>query len=124
MPGWSEQQKQEVRDATVKVVLAIRSAYLDSGASILTHWDQLQDRMRAAARTTASVEEWYTALVRSLQLATLTKASSSSVVELVALVGDNRRSFLDLIEAEFGYMIARARVTLERRRAEYQGSPA
>lgn len=116
MPGWNEQQKSAVRDAVVRVVLAVRSAYLDSGASILTHWDQIQDRMRAAARTTASVEEWYTALVRSLQLATLAKASSSEVVELVNLVGENRRAFLDLIEAEYGYVIAKARVSLERRR--------
>lgn len=120
MPAWNEQRKLEVRDVAVGVVLAIRSAYLDSGASILTHWDQIQDRMRAAARTSSSVEEWYTGLVRSLQLATLTKASSSEVIGLVEIVGADRRAFLDLIEAEFGYIIAKARVTLERRRAAYQ----
>lgn len=106
------------RELLVTVLLEVRAAYLDAGGKVLTHWDQIQDRLRGAARTSESVEQWYTALARSLQLSTLTRAGSSSVVELVEAVGMDRDAFLRMIEEEHGYLIALARVTLERRKGE------
>ncbi len=66
-----EQAKERLRTLTVEVLLCYRAAYLKAGASPLKHWDQLQDRMRSAARRSQTPEEWATALSRGLQLPSL-----------------------------------------------------
>jgi hypothetical protein len=104
---------------TVEVLLALRAAYLRTGqANALKHWDILQNRARAAARTTASPEEWATKLQRDLQIASLSSSASSVVVELVHEVTERnaRGEWLDLIEREHGYLIALARLTAEKRK--------
>lgn len=101
---------------TVLVLLDLRAAYLAAGASPLKHWDQILDRMRAATRTTSSVEEWHTAISRSLQLGSPSKAASSALLELVQTVGPFRGAWLDLVERESGLLMAMCRLEAERRK--------
>lgn len=112
----SDETKEEWRAQTVAVLLDLRAAYLANGASALKHWDQMLDRMRAAARTSASVEEWHTSMMRSLQLGAPSSGASSMLTTLVALVGPYRSEWLDLIEREHGLLLAMARLEAERRR--------
>lgn len=101
---------------TAGALLDLRSAYLKAGASPLKHWDQILDRMRAAARTSASVEEWHTSMCRSLQLGAPSSSASSALAELRATVGSARGSWLDMIDREHGLLMAMARLEAERRK--------
>lgn len=104
------------RVMTAMVLLDVRSAYLKAGASPLKHWDQILDRMRAAARTSGSVEEWHTSMCRSLQLGATSNSASSLLVELRTHVGSARGAWLDMIEREHGLLMAMARLEAERRK--------
>lgn len=114
-----EQTKEKLREATVAMVLAFRREFLANGGSPLKQWDQIGDRMRAAARTCSSPEEWATAIFRSLQLGSPSKDSSHSLASLAATVRESKcpREWLDLIEREHGYIVASARLEAEKRKA-------
>ena len=114
----NEETKEAWRNLLVLVLLDLRAAYLAAGASPLKHWDQLLDRMRASSRTSSSVEEWHTSMCRSLQLGAPSSAASSTLSELVLTVGPYRSELLDLVEREHGYLMAKARLEAERRKAE------
>lgn len=106
-----------IRSATVAVILELRAAYLANGANALKHWQQLQDRVRMAARTSASVPDWITTMVRSLQLPGPTSSLSSAILALseeVACIPDPE--FLDLVESEYAYLFALARAEADDRR--------
>lgn len=111
-----ETTREAVRHLTVFALLDLRTAYLANGASPLKHWDQILDRMRAAARTSASVAEWHSAMLRGLQLGAPTSAACSGLSELQSTVGAASGDFLDLIEREHGLLLAMARLEAERRR--------
>lgn len=112
----TEETKEAWRGLLVLVLLDLRAAYLADGGNVLRHWDQLLDRMRAAARTSSSMEEWHTSMCRSLQLGAPSSAASSTLSELVATVGIYRSEALDLVEREHGYLMAKARLEAERRK--------
>ena len=118
MARLTEEAKEHLRERTIDALLAIRREYLSSGqANPLKHWDQLQDRMRAAARTTSSAEEWTTAVMRGLQLSAPSKSSSGSLGALVAAVRKHGASpWLEIVEREHGYLIASARLQADKKR--------
>jgi len=114
-----EDMKERLRTLTVEVLLDARAAYLAGGANPLSHWDQLQARARSAARTSTCPEEWITGIRRRLALKEApTLAGSRSARELADRVRDGRcaREWLDLVEAEHGYLIAVAQGIAEERR--------
>lgn len=107
-----------LRQRTVAVLLDARAAYLAAGASPLKHWDQLADRMRAAARTSTTVAEWATSLRRGLQLGAGNSSSSKALVELadeVQALGAEH-AWLDMLEREHAFLIALARLEAEDRK--------
>lgn len=113
-----EKRSDELRQATVRLVLDVRREYLMCGASPLKAWDQIGDRMRAATRQSTGPEEWATRLCRSLQLGQPSSSTSHSMAALSVLLPDRRArgDWLDLIEREHAYVIALARLEAERRR--------
>ena len=114
-----DDEKERLRTLTVEVLLELRSAYLRTpGCNVLKHWDQMQDRMRAAARASASPEEWLTTMTRTLQLGAPQAGSSRCFRDLADFVRDKggAREWLDLLEREFGYLIAVARGVAEQRK--------
>lgn len=110
---------QQLREATVSVILEVRRAYLANGASPLKHWEQIHGRVRSAARTTTSVEEWTTRLLRSLGIQSPGKSLSSEMVRLQHTVDEfgGPRAWLDLVGREHAYMMAMARIDAENRKA-------
>jgi hypothetical protein len=116
----SKERKERLRNETVDLLLEMRAAYLAGGSpNVLHHWDIMQSRMRIAARSTSSVEEWATSMSRALQLQA---PSVSYSVSLRALADDVRevraaRDFLQLVEDEYGYLMALARGIAEQRKA-------
>lgn len=116
----NEEQKENLRNRTVEVLLNVRAAYLaTSGANVLKHWDMLQDRMRAAARVTSSPEEWATDLARSLRLGSPSSHYSEALRSLADDVRERKasREWLQLIEDEWGYLMAMTRSVAEQRKA-------
>ena len=115
----SEQVKELLRSRTVELLLELRAAYLASpSANSLKHWDILTERLRAAARTTASPEEWATKMRRDLNLSGPNSSGSKALVELVHEVTERnaRREWLDLVEKEAGYIMALTKLSAEKRK--------
>ena len=120
----SEEQRERLVGATVRVVLAVRRDYLSSpGSNVLKHWDQIQARMLGAARTATSVGEWFTLLVRRLQIQAPSRELAAAEAALRAEVAAvPLAAWLVLVETEYGDIIARARLESERRREEAAAS--
>lgn len=115
----NDEQKETLRNLTVELLLDLRAAYLQTpGCNVLKHWTTLQDRMRSAARTCESPEEWVTTMIRTLQLHAATESSSRSSRDLADAVRElgAAHAWLDLVEREFGYLIASARGLADQRK--------
>ena len=100
----NEEQKGKPKKQDRRSVACLRSAYFRTASpNVLKHWDMLQDRMRAAARTTTSPEEWVTEIARRWQLGAQLDCSTA----LRALADEVRergasREWLDMVEAGTG----------------------
>lgn len=105
-----------VREETVSLIMAMRSEYLQAGASPLKHWDQLQDRMRAAARQSANVPQFVTSMSRSLSLGAPSNDRSLVIDSLTILVGEESSKWLDLVEEEHSYLMALCRLEAQQRK--------
>lgn len=120
-----EEKREALRTRTVNVLLGLRAQYLADGGSPMKHWQQIHDRMRMAAATTASVPEWVTEMQRALQISTPNSKLSTSILELATeceTIADP--DFLDLIEEEHGYIMALARAEAEDRKEQRtKGAP-
>lgn len=112
---------EEIRSALVALIMDVRREYLASpGCSPLKHWDQIQERLRAAARVSEGPEDLVTRLRSGLSLAAPSSSSSRALRRLVELVGPERRGrseLLRMIDREHSYVMALARLEAERRRA-------
>jgi hypothetical protein len=115
-----EATKEKLRTQTVELLLVVRAAYLADGGNPLKHWDQIQDRMRSAARRAQTPEEWATLLCKGLQLPVLSGKASKVLVDLVAMVAERgcAMEWLDLIEREYGLLMALTRLCAEQRRED------
>ena len=110
----------QVRQATVRLLHALRNEFLRDGANSLKHWEQIHDRMRAAARMTTTVPEWVTHVQRGLGLAGASAAFSARTRDLSVAVGTAHQEFLDLVEREHGYLMALTRLAADEARRERQ----
>jgi hypothetical protein len=109
--------RKRLHDVTVEMLLEMRAAYLAAGANPLKHWDQLQDRLRSSARTSAGVAEWSTAMARALRLPAPNSRYSDALVALDNAVDDvGTAEWLAMLDAEWGLLIALARACAERRK--------
>lgn len=114
-----EGTKGKLRDLTVGLLLEIRAEYLANGASPLKHWDQLQERFRAASMSSATCEEWVTSLVRWCRLGAPSKSRSLATIQLDEAVRGQRIAgqWLDMMERDYGLIFAMARSEAEERKA-------
>ena len=102
--------------ALVRWVLAARAEFLAQGASSLSHWEQIETRMRAAAKMTTTASEWATRTLRGLRIVGGNRSLSLATAHLVATVSDRPGALLDLIDRESAYVLALARIEAERRK--------
>lgn len=121
-PRLTDTQRTVLQTLTMHVLLELRALFLASGASPLSHWDQIESRLQASTRTSASVEEWLTSMKRGLRLVTTSSSLSSAAVRLadeVALLGPRGALvWLDMVSREVGYLMAITRLEAEDRRAQ------
>lgn len=113
-----EQEKERLRTLTVEVLLTVRAAYLAEGNNALKHWTRITDRMRGACRTSENPEEWYSTILRTLQIQSAPSlASSRCLLELADYVRERgcAEDWLDLIEREWGLVIAIMRDAAEKK---------
>ena len=120
MAKLDEKQKERLRTATVEVLLELRRAYLSTDAgrkNYRKNWEVLIARARSAAKTTESPAEWFTCMLRKLQIPTVSLGNSSCSIDLVQAVTemDCRTAWLDLVEQEYGLLFALARDVAEKR---------
>lgn len=104
----------------VEWLLALRAEYLASGANAVTHWEHLQTRPLAAARTCGTIDEWITTTRRKLQLTAPSKDSSRCSVALCSEVKDQGwrdTEVLRLVERRIALIVAEARAEAEERKA-------
>lgn len=114
-----ETARERLRNLTVEVLLEIRAAHLRTGsANVLRHWDQLQDRVRAASRVSTNVESFATELARSMRVDAPSVAHATAVRQLADEVRDRAcaREWLDLVDEEWGYLMALARSIADARK--------
>ena len=102
----------------VSLVLGVRAQYLAAyPRAALKHWDQIQDRLRAAARTSGNLSELTTSLLRMLGLSAPSKSTSSAVIELQEIGEDFKgHRIMSWIESNFALVVARSRLEAERRK--------
>ena len=109
----------KLRTLTVEALLEMRKAYLGSpGASALKNWDMLQSRMKIAARTAATPEQWATTMLRGLNVIAAPSVSNSAcLVELCGEVHelDCFRQWKQMLNSEWGLLIAKCRLIAEQR---------
>lgn len=109
-----------IKQLLVEWLLALRAEYLSHGANAITHWEHLQSRPLAAARTCGTLDEWITTTRRKLQLPAPSKDSSRCSVALISEVQDQGwrdTDVLRLVERRIALLIAEARAEAEERKA-------
>lgn len=113
-------QRKQLETAIVEMLLEIRSDYLHEvgGRPAMDYWEQLQNRMRSAARTTQTASEWVTLVARRMRIPSLGKRACQALVELVRLCdeSDAHIDALDMVERDSGLLVALARLTVEQRK--------
>jgi len=115
-----DNQKKRLETLAVELALALRSAYLSEqgGRPPMNYWEQMENRMRAAARQTASASEWASLMQRRLQIGNLPKGASSALIDLVRFCDEHQAhtEFLDLVERDHGLLVALTRQIVEERK--------
>ncbi len=73
--------------ALVEMIVVLRDAFLRScnGRPPMSYWDQIQTRVRGAARTSATAAEWVTAAQRGLRLGAPSSSDCLAINRLVAI---------------------------------------
>jgi hypothetical protein len=119
MAKLSEVQLEQLRTKTVELLLELRRLYLRSPqANMLKHWEILQNRMLSAARRAANPDEWVTSMLRGMQIPSVSSACSAAIVSLGGAVREAgaAREWLDMVEREYGLLLAMARLAAEQAR--------
>lgn len=107
-------------ELVVEWLLALRAEYLTAGANAMTHWEHLQTRPQAAARTQGTLAEWIDATRRGLRLGAPTRDSSTCSLALLREARDQGwadATALGWIERRMSLVIARARERADERKA-------
>ena len=107
-------------------MLAVRHAYLsgdltpaERSTRARKHWDQIQERMRASARSSRAVPEFVTSLARGLRIEAPDSYLSGAQVELARLAAERGAPKLfRLIDSEYSYIMALARLRADQLREE------
>lgn len=112
------------RQATIKLLGALRSQYLKTpSCSPLKHWEQLATRSRAAARTSAGLEEWLTSMCRTLQIDTPDSWVSGAALALQSHLASQRDvdEWLEMVDRENGFLMATLRAEADERKVIVKG---
>lgn len=116
-----EKQKKALETITVEFVLSLRSEYLreQDGRPPMNYYEQLQNRMRGAARQTSSASEWASLMQRRLQIGSLSKDASRALIDLVRFCDEHQAhgDFLTAIDRDHALLIALVQLIVEERKA-------
>ena len=113
-----EKQRETLRTKTVEYLLCMRAQHLAAGGSPLKHWETIPNRVLSAARRSATVEEWGTAVAKGLQVTAPSSSTSSAFLDLANTVRDlgAAAEWFALLESEIGFLMAMTRKIAEERR--------
>jgi len=92
-------------------VLAVRET------SGLRMWDQMQSRLRVAAKLSRTTEEFATTLQRGMR-SEMRKALSSAICDFVDQAGTEHRAVLHMVDREHAYILALAQLATDEKFAK------
>ena len=112
------EQREKLRTKTVEYLLCMRAQHLAAGGSPLKHWELIPNRALSAARRSATVEEWGTALAKGLLVTTPSSSTSLAFLDLANTVRELEATteWFALLESELGFLMAMMRRIAEERR--------
>lgn len=113
----NDKRREDLRNATISLLLEVRKTYLAQGNSALDHWQQIQTRVRVACKSAATVEGWFSRLSRDLRLPAASSSLSSELEKLRAAVDKDALDWLRLLEDETAALIGRTRAVADAQRA-------
>lgn len=119
--------EQQIENLLVEVTVMVRDAYLRAkkGRPALNYWSELiPDRMRSAARQSATAGEWITTVQRKLQTGAPNSSDSLVINRLVQLCDENdyHLRMMEFIDREISFLIAMARSIVDGRKAQRSGA--
>lgn len=106
-------EKKEAQRLTVLLLLEVRREMLSAGANPLKHWDQLQDRLLIASRTTATLHGWFAALCKHLCLPAVDSSTSLALDALQHQAAQFERQWVAEIQRLAPALIAQCRVVAD-----------
>lgn len=121
---WSQEAKKQrahLRLRLVELVVAVRRQYLSSGGKPLSHWDDIDARLRLALRTTGTLEALVERWLRDLRIPTPDSSVSLALcrlrdeVELQREAGwvASDRALFSLLDQQRALAMAEAREAVE-----------
>lgn len=121
---WSPEAKKQrahLRSRLVELVVAVRRQYLSSGGKPLSHWDDIDARLRLALRTTGTLEALVERWLRDLRIPTPDSSVSLALcrlrdeVELQREAGwvASDRALFSLMDQQRALAMAEAREAVE-----------
>jgi hypothetical protein len=121
---WSleaKKQRAHLRLRLVELVVAVRRQYLSSGGKPLSHWDDIDARLRLALRTTGTLEALVERWLRDLRIPTPDSSVSLALcrlrdeVELQREAGwvASDRALFSLMDQQRALAMAEAREAVE-----------
>lgn len=117
----AKEELRKIETAALEMMLEIRRAYIASvnGKVAMNYWEQLQNRARAAALTTAGASEWVSAVIRGLRIGSLNSSGSRALLDLVKVCDETENGhdlFLRYVEREHATLIALTRRVVEEKK--------
>lgn len=107
--------------ALVEMIVVLRDAFLRScnGRPPMSYWDQIQTRVRGAARTSATAAEWITAAQKGLRIGAPSSSDCLVINRLVAICDEYGMDLeaMEFIEREIGFLLSSAREIVDARKA-------
>jgi hypothetical protein len=117
-----EDPKRQLENLLVEFVVMTRDAFVRSvkGKVPMSYWDQIQNRIRSAARTNATASEFVTSVSRKMKLGAPSSSDCLVVTRFVQFCDENgfNLTAMEFIDREIGFIIAMARQIIDARKKE------
>jgi hypothetical protein len=114
----NQELKKQATELTIELLLLLRKEFLEQGASSLSHWEQMQTRLAIASRTAATIDLWYSTLLRGLRLEGLNLrcCESFELLRGFLLTAQIEQEWIAEMDKILPAIIAKTRVAAESRK--------
>ena len=113
------QQRKRLESLLVEFLLDVRAGHLASSqANPLKHWEQIENAILMASKTSGNLSEWATKVASKMGLSNLNSGASVGLRALVSACDEygSHLAILQTIESEHSYLMALTRGSAEARK--------